>query len=372
MKRYLRTLKGFIRKELLQTLRDPRMRMMLFVAPLVQLVIFGVALSNEVKNIRFAAVYDSSDWLAQKVYQRSLASGWFVPARVSGSDPFEWVRSGQADAVMVTPPRGLSQEVSEKIHTGGAPLQLLVNAQNVLRAQGVEVYFKSILGEVFQDPQNPLLPTDSAPGLNFEVRTLFNPTMDTSMYMVPGVLSMLVCLITIILTSMSVAKEKEVGTYETLQAAPLHSWEILLGKMLPFILLGLVQVPLILAAAVLFFHLPVRGPLLELMGATFFFVVTTVSIGVLISNIARNQQQAMLGGFIFLFPAVLLSGLMFPLENMPLPMYWLAQINPLTHFIDLLRNILLKGGNGNYFLVHAGLLSLSALFCALLALRRSR
>lgn len=344
---------GFLKKELLQTLRDPRMRIVLFVAPVFQLTLFGLALSNEVKNIRIAAWHKPNDQVAKHIVQKSLASGWFIPASTTGEDPYEWLRSGQAEVVLIS-----RKEADREI-------QLLINASNVLRAQATENYIRAIAMEVTTNPS-----LTSPPSLLFDVRPLFNPTFETSIYMVPGVMSMLACMVTIILTSMSVAREKEFGTIETLISAPLSGSEILAGKTVPFIILGLIQIPLILTAAVILFGVPIRGSLLLLALASFFFVLTTVAIGILISTIANNQQQAMLGGFIFLFPAVLLSGLMFPIENIPLPLWVMAQINPLTHFIGLLRNIMLKGGQLDYVLFHSVVLAGISIIVLWLASRR--
>lgn len=354
---------GFFQKEIRQTLRDFRMRMILFAAPVFQLTLFGVALSNEVRNVRLAAQYAPSDQASRDIYERAIASGWFIPAQVTGQDPFEWVRSGEADAVMISPPTTLLHDVEHAL----GQMQLLINSQNVLKAQAVERYIKAITQEVLSQPgKNLPIP------IQFSVRPLYNPSLETSIYMVPGVMCMLVCIITILLTSMGLARERESGTLETLISAPVHPWEVVLGKTLPYVFLGMCQIPLILAVAVFLFSVPVRGPISLLMIASFFFVLTTVAIGILISTIAQNQQQAMLGGFLFLFPAILLSGLMFPIENMPLPMWIMAEVNPLTHFIGLLRNILLKGGNLEYFLIHSGVLALSAGVCVLVALKKFR
>ena len=357
-----KTLLGFFRKEIRQTLRDYRMRVVLFLAPVFQLTLFGVALSNEVRNVQLAAVYAPTDRLTRQIYEHSIASGWFVPAQVSGNDVSEWLRSGRADAVLISSGKDLASQVAR----GEGNLQLLINSQNVIKAQSIENYMKAIAAEVLQRSGERAL------GVQMDVRTLYNASMETSVYMVPGVMSMLVCIVTVLLTSMGLARERESGTFETLLAAPVRRWEIVLGKTLPYMFLGMCQIPLILLVAVSLFAVPIRGPLFFVFAAALFFVATTVSIGLMISTIAQNQQQAMLGGFLFLFPAILLSGLMFPIESMPLPMRGLAQINPLTHFIGLLRNILLKGGNPDYFVFHCGVLCALSVFCILFALSRFR
>lgn len=361
---YWLTLKGFISKELLQTLRDPRMRMLLFVAPVLQLTIFGVALSNETRNVRLAAQFSPHDEVTRELVTRAFASGWFVAAETTGNDVYSWIQSGQAEAVIIAPAQGLTKSMA---HQDGR-VQLLINAQNNLRASSIENSILAILHAVVEETRGSGV--ESKTPFQFDVRAMYNPTFETSIYMVPGVMSMLICLVTVVLTSMSVARERELGTLETLLASPISVTELLLGKTVPFVLLGMIQVPLILTAAIILFNLPVHGPLLMLMGASLFFVLNTVSIGILISTIAKNQQQAMLGGLLFLFPAILLSGLMFPLDNMPAYMRFIAELNPLSHFIGLLRNILLKGGSGLYFAIHCGILASSAAIFLFFGARR--
>jgi ABC-2 type transport system permease protein len=171
---------------------------------------------------------------------------------------------------------------------------------------------------------------------------------------------------------MAVAREKEVGTIETLISSPLDSWDLLMGKTVPFIILGSLQTPLILGFAVLAFGLPIRGPFWMLTVASILMVVATVAIGLMISTFAKDQQQAMLGGFMYLFPSYLLSGLMFPIENMPFYFQPFAYINPLTHYMGLLRNILLVGGELRYFCVHSLIILSIAIALGWIALRRFR
>lgn len=163
--------------------------------------------------------------------------------------------------------------------------------------------------------------------------------------MVPGVMSLLLCLLTIVMTSMSITREKELGTFETLIAAPISTTEIILGKTIPYVILGTLDGVLILTFAMVVFHIPQKGPFLILFFSMFVFICTTVAIGTFISTISKTQQQAMLGGFLFLFPAIQFSGLMFPIENMPIYMKVFARLDPLSYFIVLQRNIMLKGGD---------------------------
>ncbi len=352
----MRTLWGFIKKEFLQALRDPRMRILLFLAPCVELTIFGVALSTEAKNIRLSLVGAPGDTTLQSIYRDCLASGWFIPANVTTSDPFEQMQKGEADAVMVAPPGGLDKAIGRN----QGQVQLLVNAINVTRGESIERYFMAIV-----QSQNPVTPP-----LQFDVRVLYNPALQSAFFLIPGVMSMLVCLITILLTSMSIAKEKEIGTFETLISAPVLPEEVLLGKTVPFVLLGLSNIPLIMAVAVFIFHLPLRGSVWLLMFSSAVFVFCTVGIGLLISTLAKNQQQSMMGGFLFLFPAMLLSGLVFPIENMPFALRMFSYVNPLTYFIEILRNITLKGGDPQLILFDIAILAAMAVIAVFVSWRR--
>jgi len=346
----IQLLKGFIRKEFQQALRDPSMRILLFVAPVIQLTIFGVAISNDVKNIRLWSQIEANDTLLRKVYEHATVSQWFLP--VDGAayeDPFQVLRSGTADVAMVPQAGGLTHNIESEEPN----LQLLIDATNVIQAQSVESYLKNIVSQTAQDE---LKVEPESPPLTFATRVLFNPTLETAYFMVPGVMCMLMTIFTILLTSMSIAREKEMGTFEMLISAPITPAALVLGKTIPYIILGMVNVPLILALAVFGFHVPMVGSLWVLGLASFIFVCTTVSIGILLSTFTNNQQQSMMAGFLFLFPAILLSGLMFPLENMPAVMRWVAFLDPLAHFMALLRNIMLKGGASDFVIYHVSVL----------------
>jgi len=335
-----RTVLGFFRKELVQTLRDKRMRLLLFVAPVVQMTLFGLALTNEIRNVKLAVFASPSDVTARRVYERCLASGYFIAAPVRGVDPNEWIRSGDADVVLVSPPGGLARTLER----GGNGLQALVDASNVLKARAVEQYVGAALARIASERALDM-PRPPPSGVALDVRVLYNPEMRAAVFMVPSVLAMILCLITIVLTAMAMVREKEMGTFETLVASPAKPWEILMGKTLPYVLLGMLDVPLVLGVAVFGFGVPMRGSFLALFISSLLFVVSAVAIGILISTIAHGQQQAMMGSFMFLFPALMLSGIMFPVENMPAVLRITAYLDPLKYFVSLMRNIMLKGGD---------------------------
>lgn len=362
-------LRGFFRKEFMQAVRDSHMKFILFLSPVIQLFLFGVAISTDVKNVRLWVKTYPQDYVLQHVYDRSTNnSNWFVPATTAKNrdiEPFELLSGGKIDVAVVPSPGGLTQAIGR----GSADLQLLIDATNVIQAQSVELYLKNIITSVSgQDLK--IIPPENPIGLT--IRVLFNPTLQTTYFMIPGVMCMLMCVVSVILTNISITREKERGTFEMLISAPVSATTVILGKTVPYVIMAMCDVPLILLAAVILFGVPVQGSLLVLFVASLAFVCSCVAIGTLISTFAKNQQQAMLGGVLFLFPAVMFSGLMFPLENMPLVMKWIAYLDPLSHFLSLLRNIMLKGGENSFIATHVGVLVLMAVFFIYVSFKRFR
>jgi ABC-2 type transport system permease protein len=206
----------------------------------------------------------------------------------------------------------------------------------------------------------------------FDVRVLYNPTMETAIFMIPGIMTLIMCLATIMLTSMSIAREQDLGTFESIISAPLSNIEIILGKTVPFLIIGLMDAAFIMTAGMLIFGMPVRGAFALLFLGTFIFVCATVSVGTLISTFAKNQQQAMMGTFLFVFPAMLMSGIFFPIENMPVALKWIAYIDPLKYFITLLRGIMLKGNVPELFWPNLAVLFVMTVIAVVVSARRFR
>ena len=334
-------IKAFFKKEIAQTLRDKKMIGMIFVAPIIQMTLFGFALTSEVKNISISCIYSQRDVLSRQIEKRLLESGWFVTAETAERVDYSKILSERkAEAVLVMQSQGLLKEIER----GSAKIQLLIDAVNPQRAVQIENYVKNIIS---QTVSQELKDTAAAGGMpiDLNVRILYNPSLESAFFMIPALLGFILCIFTVMLTGISLSKEKESGTFEKLISSPVTVWEILLGKTLTYSLLGFIVALSMVIVAYFLFGITVKGGIFKLLLACSIFIVSSCSVAIFISTLAKTQQQAMMGSLIFLFPALLLSGLIFPVENIPVYARWIAYINPLYYLLETLRNIVLKGGD---------------------------
>lgn len=340
------------RKEFIQAFRDPRMFAIIFIAPIFQLFLFGYAVTQDVRNIT-VAVMDLDRSVASRELVRSIFhSGYFSNQGSADSDEAisQALVKGTCDMVLVFP-RNFSdrQDRSET-----ALLQILLDGSESNSASVGAGYIGKILASytrsVIEEKGARLAALSGwarRPGLpvNPEVRYLYNPELKSSFYMVPGVLAMILLIITMLLTSLAITREREIGTLEQLVITPIKPWQLLAGKMLPFALIGIIDMTLILVVAVGHFGIPLAGSLALLYLAALVFLFTTLGMGLLISTVSRTQQQAIFVSLLVMMPSVLLSGLMFPIANMPEPVQWLTYANPLRYFLVIARGVILKGNN---------------------------
>lgn len=338
---------GFLKKELIQLLRDPVMVIAIMVMPVVQVVILSQAITNEPKNLRLAIDLEPTDYLLHRIYDRAIASGWFIEIPNSESSAIDVVQSGNADVALVAPKGGFTRSMQR----GEGELQVLIDATNVLRAQAIDGYIQAIAMNVLQEEVSLPKPT-----INFAIRILFNPQLDTQLFLIPAIMAILVYMSILSLLAISLTKEKESGTIETLISAPINKYQIIIGKTIPYVIVGLVNMLIIQAVGIWMFDLPFRGSIIQYTLAFFAFVIPSTATGLLLSTFANTQQQAMLGMMIITFLSLMLSGSLFPIENMPEFLQWVANINPLTHYTYLVRNSVLKGDDWIYFLQHTGAL----------------
>jgi ABC-2 type transport system permease protein len=340
------------RKEFVQIFRDPRMFMIIFIAPILQLFLFGYAVTMDVNNIT-VAVMDQDQSLASRDLLRAIFnSGYFTDAGSldSESDVAAALVHTRADMVIVVP-HGFSDDLARGDQ---AQLQILLDgAESNSATVGMGYIGKTLSAYANTNIRARISRIAAASGgrlrslplVSVEPRFRYNPELKSSIYFVPGVLAMILMIITMMLTSMAITREREIGTIEQLVVTPIKPYQLILGKMLPFAIIGMVDITLILIVAIGHFHLPFRGSVLLLYGAAVCFLFTTLGMGLLISTISNTQQQAIFVTFLILQPAIMLSGLMFPIANMPEPIQWLTYLNPLRYFLVILRGIILKGND---------------------------
>jgi ABC-2 type transport system permease protein len=351
-------LRGFIKKEITQTLRDPRLGLMVLIAPVFQILLFGFAITNDVININLGAYFQPNDVAVRDIYNAALASKRFHGVDISKTSPDKAIQCGIADAVIIAPKYGLTRGIGR----GDGELQLLINSTNVIRAVAIDGYMQSIIHKIYGPNIDP--------PFKIIMRTLYNPTLETTTFIVPGIMGMILMVLVMVLASTSIAKEKESGTFETIISAPIKRKYIILGKTIPFALVGLFNTFVILISGIFFFNLPFRGNFIVFLLENLFFVVCAVMFGILLSTFVKNQQQSMLCSFMVIFVLMMLSGSFFPIENMPLWLRVIAYCNPMAHHTFLVRNILLKGGDPMYLIQHIAAILVSTIAIALYAFKR--
>lgn len=358
----MKALWGFIKKELIALRRDPVMLAAIMILPVLQIIILSQAITMEARNLRLAIDTTPNDFIMSRIYDHAIGSGWFVKIPPMNKSALQAVQAGEADVALLAPEGGLTKALER----GTGEIQVLIDATNVLKAQSIEGYLQRIIQDALKEthPATPLTP------LLFQVRLLFNPELDTQWFLVPAIMAILVFMSLLTLISISITREKENGTIETLISAPISKYTIIFGKTIPFIFIALMNLFIILLVGMLMFHLPFKGSFLMFLAAFFSFCWPGCAIAIWLSTYAKTQQQAMLGLITILFLSLMLSGALFPRENMPEILQWISYINPLTHYTYLTRNIILKGGDWFYFLKHAYMLFLTGSIISFFAIKR--
>jgi ABC-2 type transport system permease protein len=339
-------LRNMLVKEFLQVLRDPKMRGVIFVMPLLQVMVFGYAVTTDVRNVPVAVLDFDQSVASRELLSRFSASGYFrfVSQTRNVNDATHLLDKESVGAIL-----RIDQGFEEDLRAGRtAKLQVIADGTDSNTAGIVLGYTGRIAGEfsgkVLLTRFARLRGVGPLPGsVELLSRAWFNENLESRNFYVPGVIAIIVMLVTLMLTSMAIVREKEIGTIEQLLVSPITPAEFILGKTLPFALIGYADVLLVAALGVFWFEVPIRGSLPLLLVATTFYLMTTLGIGLFISTVSRTQQQAMMSVFFFYFPAVLLSGFMFPIANMPPLVQYLTYANPLRYFLVILRGIFLKG-----------------------------
>lgn len=351
----MRTVLLLLQKEFLQIFRNRAMLPIIFVFPIIQLVILSFAATHDVKNIALAVLDQDRSSSSRLLVNKLTASGYFTLAGMPLSDDagFELIEKDAADVFLTIPPH-FERDVMKKQPT---QLQVQVNAINGQKAGLAASY----AGEVFQSFGSDLMSNisprfiagNSAPpqifnpsitqSFNPSVRYWYNPSLDYKTFMVPGILGELVAMLVLILSAMNVVREKEIGTIEQINVTPIRKWQFILGKLLPFLFIGLFDLALGLTVGKLLFNIPLEGDLWLVFAFCVANIFCVLGIGFFISNFADTQQQAMFMAWFFMVIFILMSGLFTPIESMPQWAQAMTVPNPIAHFVTVMRLVLLKG-----------------------------
>ena len=344
-----------MRKEYIVAFRDPRMRGLLIVPPILQMLLFGYAVNLDVEHARIAWIDRDRTVESRELLSSFRGSPSFDVLELQGGSQVarELLDHGAVAAVVEVLPnfaRGVQRGLP-------APVQILVDGTNsntasivaAYASQVVQVHAASVLSE--QRRTSALvragLPPESQPPPTARVadqtRVWFNPNLKSRIFFVPGIIVNIIAIVTIQLTAMSIVRERELGTMEQLSVTPLRPAELILGKLLPFAAVGLFEMFTVTTMAWIVFRIPLRGSILVLIVSSVLFLLTTLGVGLFMSTVSHTQQQAMMAGFFFFMPALLLSGFNFPIRNMPVLVQYLDYLNPLRYFMTIVRGVFLKG-----------------------------
>ena len=337
----LRRIFSLMIKEFRTLLTDKKSRMVIVVPPIVQLLVFGYAASFDLNHISYA-VFDED----RGVESRQLLAGF------AGSEVFSRYGTIKHDGE-ITPLLDtgkvllvlhIGEQFSENLHLGRpAPLQVLLDGRNSNTAMLALNYVQNIVLS-FNYNWNRNHGGRGAPAILMQ-RAWFNKTLDSHWFIIVGIVALLNLVVTLEVTALSVAREREAGTFDQLLVTPMTPFEILVGKSLPGLIIGVFEASFIISLIVLWFHVPLRGSLAALYLGLFIFLLSAIGIGLMISSLSVTQQQGLMGAFLFMVPAVILSGFATPIENMPQLVQWLTYLNPMRYFLVIVRSVFLQGAS---------------------------
>ncbi len=357
---------GFVKKEFQHIFRDKRTLLILFGLPIVMIILFGFVVTTEIKDVEVGIWDRSMDQTSIMATQKIFSSGYFVPAGYIDHEEEigELFRSGKAKVVVVFE-EGFERTLRRE---NRASINLITDASDINSAQLSMTYLQGVLMGYFQS-MNP--DVEMPWSVNIHSRMFYNEEMKGVYMFVPGLMALILMLISALMTSVTIAREKELGTMELLLASPLKPREIILGKVTPYVVLSFVNAMTIILLGFLVFDVPVMGSLWLLMLECMLFITLALSLGVLISTTAKTQQMAMFMSLLgLMLPTILLSGFIFPIENMPKVLQWFSAIMPPRWFIVIVKNIMLKG-TGMAFIWKETLILLGmTLFFILASVRR--
>jgi ABC-2 type transport system permease protein len=320
--------------------RDPRMKPLVFVSPIIQILLFGYAVNTDIINTGLFVVDLDRTPESRRLIEGFTSTAYFrtVGQSARAADLIDALDHGRAVVGIEIAPGFASDLKAGR----PAPVQVLVDGTNSNTGTVAQGYAAQIL----RDYALRLAQSQTGEvvgGVDLRTRAWYNSELESRVYNVPAIIGILLLLMCLLLTALAVVRERELGTLDQLMVSPLRPIELMIGKTVPVAVVGLIDLALITSVAVFWFHIPFRGSLLDLVPAALVYIVAGLSFGLLISTISRTQQEAFMTMFLFLLPAIILSGFFYPISSMPLPFRWLTLANPVRHFLEIVRGVFLKG-----------------------------
>ena len=330
---------GFVKKEFYHIFRDIRTLLILFGMPVAQILIFGYVVTNEIKDANIAILDYSKDDITREISSKITSSGYFQLYKQLNSEKeiAQVLKSGEAMEVIVFEP-----DFGEKIkRKGSADIQIIADASDANTANLASNYTQAIISDYTKGLMEDMkLPLEIKP----EVRMFYNEELKGAFMFVPGTMALILMLVSAMMTSISIAREKEMGTMEILLVSPLRPMQIIIGKVIPYISVAFINAIVLILMGIFVFKMPITGSMTLLLAENLLFIMMALALGILISTVAKSQQVAMFISLLgLLLPTMLLSGFIFPIDNMPKVLQWLTYIVPPKYYIIILKNIMLKG-----------------------------
>lgn len=333
-------------KEFLQIFRDPRMRMIIFGAPIIQLIVLSFALTMDVSHIRTGVLDFDNTPTSREVLHEFTSSGYFsIDEYIQAQSDVDRLLDQGVVRTIISVPAGFERDF---LRGATARLQLIADGTDSNTTAVIFAYANQIMSRYTQRKLQQRLSTSLgraglSEGVVLETRAWFNPNLESKYYYVPGLIAVMLILVSMLLASINIVREKEIGTIEQVMVTPISRLEFILGKTVPFLIIGYIIMTLMLIVAMLIFDIRIKGDWVLFYALTGIYLIGNLGLALLISVSATTQQQALLTAFFILMPAVLLSGFIFPINNMPLPVQYATFLNPMRWYLEILRGVLMKG-----------------------------
>ena len=335
-----------LKKELIQLRRDPIMLRLVLISPIAQLFVFGYAITSDIENVSTAVLdMDNTSQSRELISRFASNTRYFTIQYIDSVIQIDYLLDTGRAQMALNIPRGFAKDI-ESGRT--AEVQIILDGSDSSTASTVSNYANTICSQFSQQ----ILVSNAArvvgsiisiPNIDARIRPWYNPDLRSANYLVPGVLCMILLIVTMMLTSLAIVREKEIGTLEQIIVTPIKPLELMLGKVTPFAIIGMINVATIILASSIFFNITIAGSVILLFVLTLFFLMTSLGLGLFVSTVCKTQQQAMMVSFFIIQPSILLSGFMFPLASMPTPIRLLTYIIPLRHYLEIVRGIFLRG-----------------------------